>query len=399
LTGIRVAFGAMSAIRNAACTGRRWLVEPISESPETSMTYPAVNGFVASRVPSFVALVPRDAGGEPELPLPAPGRALRAVLDMVERVAATDATVLVWGESGVGKERVARMLHARSPRAQGPLVTVNCAALPLELLESELFGYERGAFTGAHQSKPGKFELANGGTILLDEIGELPLALQAKLLSVLQDGRFSRLGSRRDLRVDVRVVALTNRNLAQLVMLGQFREDLYYRLNVVAIHVPPLRERREEIPGIVEYYLDFYASQYDRPRPELSASTWRRLMTHEWPGNVRELENLVKRIVVLGTDEGLARELETRPSLRVQDRTGVHAAPDLPAAPDGMPEDTTGETTGLKDIVRQAGRRVEREALERTLNQVRWNRGEAARRLKISYTALLYKIKQHGLER
>jgi DNA-binding NtrC family response regulator len=317
---------------------------------------------------------------------------MRTVYEMVERVATTDVPVLVSGESGAGKERLARMLHAVSPRGRGPLVTVTCAGPPLELLESELFGHEPGAFTGAHRTRPGKIELADCGTILLDAIGELALPLQAKLVSLLRDGRFSRLGSRRTLRVDVRVVALTNRNLAQLVKLGLFREDLYHRLNVVTIHVPPLRERRDEIPGLVQHYLEVYAARHRRPKPSLSDATWRRLMAHAWPGNVRELQNVVKRVVVLGTEEGVAKELETRPSARGPESRGV------PAAPGPGAEDLLGKHVGLKGIVRGATRRVEREVIERTLKQVRWNRGEAARRLKITYAALLSKMKRHRLE-
>jgi two-component system response regulator AtoC len=341
-----------------------------------------------------------EAGAPGTTGLATPGRAMRAVYEMAERVAETDATVLVWGESGVGKERVARMLHARSPRARGPLVLVNCAALPADLLESELFGYDRGAFTGAHRDKPGKFELADGGTILLDEIGELPMPLQAKLLCVLEDGRFSRLGGHGDVGVDVRVVALTNRNLARLVTAGQFREDLYYRLDVVTIHVPPLRERRDEIPALVEHFLRLHATRYRRPTPAISEDLSRRFQQHAWPGNVRELENLVKRLVVLGMEDGVVEELDARPTVRppapgrALPVVAPRAADDAAAREDGQ---AGGQDLGLKEIIRRAARAAERQALERALEEVRWNRGEAARRLGISYTALLYKIKQHGL--
>lgn len=324
------------------------------------------------------------------------GGRMRAVTEMIGRVAATDATVLVWGESGVGKERVAHMVHVRSSRAQGPLVKVNCAALPLELLESELFGYERGAFTGAHRQKPGKFELADKGTILLDEIGEIPLVLQAKLLQVLQDGEFSRLGSRSDVRVDVRVIALTNRDLAKLVEVGQFREDLYYRINVVSIHVPPLRKRREEIPALVEEFANLYARQYGRPARPVSPGTLQRFMEYSWPGNIRELENLVKRIVVLESDEWLAEELAHR--VGSSNAVSPVAQGDGPAPGTSQSSDQT-EGLGLKEIGRRAAREAERAALEKTLGRVHWRRKEAARRLKISYTALLYKMKEHGLGR
>lgn len=328
------------------------------------------------------------------------GMRMRAVSEMVNRVAATDATVLVWGESGVGKERVAHMVHEHSSRAQGPLVKVNCAALPLELLESELFGYERGAFTGAHRQKPGKFELADKGTILLDEIGEIPLPLQAKLLQVLQDGEFSRLGSRGDVRVDVRVVALTNRDLAKLVELGQFREDLYYRINVVSIHVPPLRTRREEIPALVEEFTNLYARHYGRAVQQVSTGTMQRFMEYSWPGNIRELENLVKRIVVLESEDWLGEELACRVGPSNGGPPPVSPVVQGNGAPHGANQGW-GETEelGLKEVGRRAAREAERAALEKTLGRVHWRRKEAARRLKISYTALLYKMKEHGLGR
>jgi two-component system, NtrC family, response regulator AtoC len=328
------------------------------------------------------------------------GMRMRAVNEMIDRVAATDATVLVWGESGVGKERVARTVFERSSRGQGPLVKVNCAALPLELLESELFGYERGAFTGAHRQKPGKFELADKGTILLDEIGEIPFPLQAKLLHALQDGEFSRLGSRRDVKVDVRVIALTNKDLARLVEMGQFREDLYYRINVVSIQVPALRKRREEIPALVEQFMSVYARQYRRPPRQVSLETMERFMEYGWPGNIRELENLVKRIVVLESEDWLAEELASRMGPTEDGAALVIPAAAALLATNGD-EDGRADApdVGLKEIGRRAARVAERAALERTLDRVHWRRKEAARRLKISYTALLYKMKEHGLGR
>jgi two-component system response regulator AtoC len=319
---------------------------------------------------------------------------MRAVKQTIDRVAGTDATVLILGESGVGKELVARTLHAQSPRHDRPFVKVNCAALPSELLESEMFGYERGAFTGAHRQKPGKFELANGGTIFLDEIGEMPLPLQAKLHHVLQDREFSRLGSRRDIRVDVRIVAATNKDLARLVDLGTFREDLYYRLNVVSVHVPPLRERREEIPLLVERFLDQYARQYGRPRPRLSPQTVRLFMEYDWPGNIRELENIVKRVVVLGSEDWIAHEMSIGP--RHPRAVGPAGAGALAPAPVAAAPWVEGET--LRAIVERAARSAERAALLEVLGRVRWNRREAARLLRISYKTLRRKIKEHRLE-
>src|SRR5438105_13435399 len=231
------------------------------------------------------------------------------VQDLIERVADTDVTVLIRGESGTGKELVARALYASSLRRDKPFVKVNCAALPTELLESELFGFERGAFTGAIQHKPGKFEFANYGTMFLDEIGDMSVALQAKLLQVLQDGEFARLGGKHDVHVDVRVVSATNRDLERAVADGQFREDLFFRLNVVSIHLPPLRERREEIPLLTDHFLKKYSVQYNKPHARMSEETRQLLADHDWPGNVRELENLIKRIVVLGDDATIRRDL------------------------------------------------------------------------------------------
>jgi two-component system response regulator AtoC len=331
--------------------------------------------------------------------------AMLALSETIGRVAPTDASVLVWGESGVGKEVVARRLHDLSTRCLRPFVKVNCAALPGELLESELFGYERGAFTGAHREKPGKFELADTGTILLDELGELPLGLQAKLLQVLQDGRFSRLGSRQDIKVDTRVIATTNRNLAELVERGGFRQDLYYRLNVISIYVPPLRERAEEIPILAERFVRQSSDQYGRPRRELSADTLRLFMEYSWPGNIRELENLVKRIVVLGQEDWIRQDLMSRhrtsewdgfPSRRPVVEPPFRSASPAPSEARGL-EARGLESRGLKEVARAAAQAAERAAIARILEQTRWNRMEAARRLKISYKALLYKIKLHGL--
>ena len=328
------------------------------------------------------------------------GPSMRALSEMIEQAAATDATVLVWGESGVGKELVARMVHDRSARSNGPFVKVNCAALPLELLESELFGYERGAFTGAHRQKPGKYELAHGGTICLDEMGEMPLPLQAKLLHVLQDGRFSRLGGGLDIRADARVVALTNKDLAKLVERGLFREDLYYRLNVVKLHVPPLRERRQAIPILVNHFLTRYSEQYGRAVTPLSDETTRRFMQHSWPGNIRELENLVKRIVVLRSEQTVLEELTVQRAHSSDGRsaqlTPLQGGSPSPRNEHGGPG---AEELGLKEVARRAAKEAERQVLQTTLERVHWRRREAAVRLKISYTALLYKMKEHGLSR
>jgi transcriptional regulator with GAF, ATPase, and Fis domain len=334
---------------------------------------------------------------------------MKAIKGMIDQVADTDATVLVWGESGVGKELVARAIHDGSPRRERTFVKVNCAALPLTLLESELFGHERGAFTGAHRRNPGKFELSDGGTIFLDEIGEMPMPLQAKLLHVLQAGEFARLGGGHDIKVDVRVVASTNKDLEKAVAQGAFREDLYYRLNVVNILVPPLRDRREEIPILAEHLWQKYTRQYNREGGRLSSEILERFQTHSWPGNVRELENLVKRIVVLGSEENVSQELTVREArLETTTSSACREAPaDQPAAvrtpprADETPRQPLAAWTpgvGLKDFSRQAAHEAEHWVIKQVLEEVRWNRMEAARRLKISYKALLYKIRMYELE-
>jgi len=301
---------------------------------------------------------------------------------LLPQIADTNATVLLQGESGVGKGIVARLLHERSSRRERPFIRVNCAALPVELLEAELFGYERGAFTGAGRRKPGKFELAHGGTLLLDAVADLPLPLQAKLLHALHDGEFARLGGEQELKVDVRILAAVNQDLEPAVRRGSFRQDLYYRLNVISLPIPPLRERREELPALAEHFRARYAREYARAVPPLSPATLARFAAYAWPGNVRELENLVKRIVLLGSEAFV-------PAACPLPAPAAPAAPADPAAPGGP--------AGLKAVARRAAREAERELIRRTLEETRWNRAEAARRLRISYKALLYKIRDCGL--
>ncbi|HEV8441239.1 MAG TPA: sigma-54 dependent transcriptional regulator [Methylomirabilota bacterium] len=325
---------------------------------------------------------------------------MRAIKEMVDQVADTDATVLVWGESGVGKELVARAIHDSSPRRERAFTKVNCAALPAELLESELFGYERGAFTGAHRAKPGRFDLAHGGTIFLDEIGEIPVHLQAKLLQVLQDCEFARLGGGQNIRVDVRVVASTNRDLERAVTEGSFRADLYYRLNVVNVHVPPLRERREEIPILAEDFWQRYSRQYNRQGPRLSPGLVARFQAHSWPGNVRQLENLVKRIVVLENEDFVTHELLARAEHVPGADAGIGGeppvtAPVVDAADDIVPPGVL--ELGLKEIARRAAHEAERAMIRQVLDEVGGSRLVAARRLQVSYKALSYKIALYGL--
>jgi two-component system, NtrC family, response regulator AtoC len=314
---------------------------------------------------------------------------MQPIRDLVGKVAGTNTTVLLRGESGTGKEVLARAIHKASPRAGKQFLKVNCAALPGELLESELFGHEKGAFTGAYRQKPGKFEAAHQGTLLLDEIGEMPLRLQAKLLHVLQDGEFSRVGGEKIIDTDVRLIAATNRDLEASMRAHQFREDLYYRLNVIEIRIPPLRERREEIPGLVDFFLKKFNAQYGRV-VDVPPDTLRLLVDYHWPGNIRELENAVKRVVVLGTARPVHTEIVGNISRGPRVSTpGAPMAVTTVVSPDAP--------ISLKDIARQAAREAERVAIKEVLDRVHWNRAKAARLLQISYKALLYKIVQCGL--
>jgi len=308
---------------------------------------------------------------------------MRRVRAQVDQVAGVDVPVLLLGESGTGKEIVARLIHKYSARSRRTFLKVNCAALPADLLESELFGYEAGAFTGATKPKPGKFELCDKGTILLDEIGEMPVGMQAKLLHVLQDQQFSRLGSRSIVRVDVRILAATNIDIPQAIAAKKLRQDLYYRLNTLSIHLPPLRERREEIPALVRHFMARFAARYARTPLPLSPRLLEACARYPWPGNLRELENFVKRFLILG-DENLAlTEIETR-------EEAVFVPPRLEAAPE--------RPAGLKSLVRSLKDEAEIQAIRQALEQTSWNRKKAASVLNISYKALLYKIRQYGLD-
>jgi DNA-binding NtrC family response regulator len=314
--------------------------------------------------------------------------AMRAVRATLETVADTDVTILIQGESGVGKEIVARTAHDLSSRRDKPFTKVNCAALPADLLESELFGYEKGAFTGATARKHGKFEVAHRGTIFLDEIGEMSPALQAKLLQVLQDREFTRLGSNQEVKVDVRVVCATNRRLIEMVAAGRFREDLYFRLNVVSLEIPPLRARREEVALLIDSFLRRSSARYAKPVPELSPELREELDRYPFPGNVRELENLIKRIVVLGREDTILAELrEARGGVRTSDALREMIAEF---------EETAGAVP-LREVGRLVAQEAEKEAIDRVLQHTHWNRKKAARLLGVSYKTLLHKIRDCGL--
>jgi two-component system response regulator AtoC len=318
------------------------------------------------------------------------GETLERIRELLAQIADTDVNVLIQGESGVGKEIVARAVHSTSERKGKPFVKVNCAALPAELLESELFGYEKGAFTGANARKQGRFEHADGGTIFLDEIGEMSSALQAKLLQVLQDGTFTRLGANREVKVDVRVVTATNRPLEEMVAGRAFREDLFFRLNVVNIQIPPLRERREEIPRLVDHFLRRLSARYGKRRMRVSSRLLSLFDRYSFPGNIRELENMIKRIVVLESEEPVVAELLSRGERGV--RSTVTAFQSLLEEV----EESAGELP-LREVGRRASLEVERETIERVLLQTNWNRKRAARLLHVSYKTLLQKIRECGL--
>src|SRR6266436_3983176 len=306
------------------------------------------------------------------------------IRQQILQIAPVDVPVFIYGESGVGKEVVARMIHMRSTRRSQAFIKVNCAALPGELLESELFGFEQGAFTGAVRSKPGKFELANKGTIFLDEIAEMSTHLQAKLLHVLQDHQYSRLGGRHLIETDVRVLAATNVDVQAAMKSGRFREDLYYRLNVLSINVPPLRERTSEIPLLFRHFLEKYSEKFGKAAPGPSKHLLDAAANYPWPGNLRELENFVKRYVILEDDEGSLRELIEMSAAR--QRTSPRPEPTLP------------REQGLKALVRGLKDEAEMEAIADALEKTRWCRKDAAKMLGISYKALLYKMRQFNLD-
>ena len=305
--------------------------------------------------------------------------ALREVRQKLERVAGANLSILITGESGTGKDIIARLLHLYSPWASGPFVKVNCPAIPGSLLESELFGYEKGAFTGAFGTKPGRVEMAHRGTLFLDEISELDPTLQAKLLQLLQDGQFSRIGSQEDKRVEVRVVSATNRELQQEIEVGNFRHDLFYRIAAMIIHLPALRERAVDIPLICEYLLQYYNDKLNGRAPVLRPALLAKMQRYSWPGNIRQLENLIKRYVVMGTDDVIVSEL-----LQTNDR-------------DTFPDLTFEGPVSLKKLTRQTVRKVEARIILGALHANNWNRKKAARAVGISYRALLYKLKEVGI--
>jgi two-component system response regulator AtoC len=304
---------------------------------------------------------------------------MQGIRQKIEKVGRAGVPVLIQGDSGTGKDMIARYIHARSTTAGGPFVRVNCAAIPGTLIESELFGYEKGAFTGTYATKLGRVESAHGGTLFLDGIDEIALAVQAKLLQLLQDGRFCRIGGQEEIAVSTRFICASNRSLERQIAAGLFREDLYYRINVVTVELPPLRSRIEDVPDLAAYFLAQHSKHHNIVSRALSPVLLRLLEKHHWPGNIRELENLIERYVILGSEEAVSTELLN------WGRSNL--APEMP----------THGPIQLKKVTRQAVQELERKIILSVLEANRWNRKRAASELKISYRALLYKIRQAGL--
>jgi two-component system, NtrC family, response regulator AtoC len=311
-----------------------------------------------------------------------PSEAMQAVRQRVERAAGLNVPILVLGESGTGKEVLARFIHERSPWSQGPFVKVNCPAIPATLIESELFGFQKGAFTGAHAAKPGRMELALGGTLFLDEIAEIDSSLQAKLLHVLQDGHFTRIGDHEERRMDARVICATNRLLHQEIARGGFRADLFYRINVITITLPSLRNRRDDIPYLVDYLRQLYNRRFQRDAAPVSREALQLLQQREWPGNIRELENCMARYVILGSEEAFHSDRDPGADKKpLQISYEMNEEGNIP----------------LKHIAQQVTRRMEHDVILKVLQANHWNRRRTAEVLKISYRALLYKVRQAGL--
>jgi two-component system, NtrC family, response regulator AtoC len=330
-------------------------------------------------------------------PLIGSSKSIEKIREFIDRVVDMGLNVLITGESGVGKEVVAQNLYCKSQRKDKPFIKVNCAALPEGLLESELFGFERGAFTGAVQSKRGKFELAHQGVIFLDEIGDMPRSLQAKLLRVLQDGEFARLGSEKEVTADAWVIASTNQNLGESVKKGLFREDLYYRLNIIKIYIPPLRDRPEDIPALIDYFIEKYASQFDRNKiSKPDSDALEKLIAYSWPGNVRELQSILQSSMVIGNWKEVVDDLSIKDKSNVystSDQKGLDKALSVDILLDLKNENSPGHASfSLKKIRKEKMNIIDKRVISYILNQTGWNRTKASKILKISYKTLLYKI-------
>ena len=368
-------------IQTMRCGANDYLVKPVTDD----QLFSAIEAMLAARASTHTSLQVVSTHN----PGKRPGNAaswMKNMEGLIQQIGESEAPVLLQGETGAGKEVLARMLHASSPRANRPFLKVNCAALPSELVESELFGYERGAFTGAFKSKPGKFDMADGGTILLDEIGDMDYRLQAKLLQVLQDQEFQRLGGSETIRVDVRVMAATHSDLEKAISEGRFREDLFYRLSVINFRVPSLRDRTDEILPLAEHFLKKHATPAT-PSPLLTPRLADALISYRWPGNVRELENVMRRYLAL-RDEALVVE-----DLRAKSQSVQRPTP--PNSPTSGSDSAAAPTLAN---VTESRRHAETEVILNALNRTRWNRKQAAAVLRVDYKALLYKMKKLGID-
>jgi len=362
--------------------------EDLCSAIEKALGNGALNGHAARAVSDQPALKTNPELGAVRV---------KSVDPLIKQVGSSEVPVLIQGETGVGKEIIARQLCAQSPRANEVFLKLNCAALPSELVESELFGYERGAFTGAFQKKPGMFEMADGGTILLDEIGDMDFKLQAKLLQVLQDQEFQRLGGKETIHVDVRVIAATHCDLEKAIAEGRFREDLYYRLNVVTIRVPPLRERQDEVVPLAEFLLRKHARPGTAPLP-ITPALHQALITHYWPGNIRELENVMRKYLVVRDAETIIADLRERILRRASPGLAQEATKVMAAGASATPSFDEPVSTPILKQVNRAKEQAETDAIMAALHTTRWNRKQAAQILNIDYKALLYKMKKLSIE-
>ncbi len=384
-----------------------YIEKPFEQDSIRTIVEKAIGQAAANRMaPRGVLYAESEAEQKGRFGLVGTSVEMQSIFSVIERVADTPSTVLITGESGTGKELVAKALHEQSSRKTGPFIKINCAAIPKTLMESELFGYEKGAFTGATSSKPGRFELANEGTLFLDEIGEIPVEMQVKLLRAIQESEFERVGGLKTIKVDVRLITATNRDLEQEIQRGNFREDLYYRLNVVPLQIPPLRRRTGDVPMLVTHIIKKFNERLKKNVTGISDESLAALESHNWPGNIRELENVIERTLLFCKNEKIERadlQLSTGPEppraleVPVMSRT-TSSGPMVPI--DDEPDDDELAQSGsgsLKDIVRAETSRVERELIVKALEETHGNVTQAARLLKISRKSLQMKMKELGL--
>lgn len=368
------------------------IVEAIQQGADDYITKPFILDHLdksikkALETPTGQKRISRSTTEQPDFKMVFASDAMKRIMQTSSQVAKTNIPVLLTGESGVGKDVVARFIHQNSNLIGCPFLKVNCAAMPENLVESELFGYRKGAFTGAYVDRPGKFEYANGGTIFLDEIGEFSSSVQAKLLQVLQEGKFSMLGENREIEVNVRVITATNRKLMEAIKEGRFREDLYYRLNVVNIHIPPLRERRDDIPVLCRHFIRKFTIDYKSEEADLPEKLKERLHNYSWPGNVRELENILKRFVVLRDENSIFEYFDSREKAQAAEEESLVSSADSYAGKE------------LKEISKEASAKVEREVITQVLGRNGWNKLKTAKELKVSYKTLLTKIEQYAIK-